>query len=187
MVHQLETERDVAERNSLTDSLTGLPNRRSFDIALYNEFSRYKRNGTQLSLIMLDVDHFKKYNDHYGHQKGDECLQQIAQALKVTVERATDILARYGGEEFVVILPNTDSQGASVLAKKIGEAVFALNLPHIASDTSGFVTVSLGITSAEDHELTDGEQLVALADKALYQAKNNGRNRYELLAATRQN
>jgi diguanylate cyclase (GGDEF)-like protein/PAS domain S-box-containing protein len=184
LVHQIETERDLAQRNSLTDSLTGLPNRRFFDIALKTEFSRHKRYGMRLSLIMLDVDHFKKYNDYYGHLKGDECLQQIARALKDTAERAPDIVARYGGEEFVVILPDTNSQGAAVLAGRIGESVLKLNLPHAASDTSKFVTISLGIASATDHVLTDGDQLVALADQALYHAKKNGRNRYEVLTAS---
>lgn len=184
LVQQIETERDLAQHNSLTDSLTGLPNRRFFDIALKTEFSRHKRNGTQLSLIMIDVDHFKKYNDHYGHLKGDECLQQIARTLKATAGRAPDIVARYGGEEFVVILPETNSQGAAVLAGRIGETVLRLNLPHAASDISDFVTISLGITSTTDHVLTDGDQLVALADQAMYQAKKNGRNRYEVLPAS---
>jgi diguanylate cyclase (GGDEF)-like protein/PAS domain S-box-containing protein len=184
LIHQIETERDLAQRNSLTDSLTGLPNRRSFDIALHTEFSRHKRYGTQLSLIMIDVDHFKKFNDHYGHIKGDECLQQIAGALRATVERAPDIVARYGGEEFVVILPDTNSQGAAVLAERIGESVLELNLPHAESEISEFVTISLGISSATGHVLSDGAQLVELADQALYHAKKNGRNRYEVLTAS---
>ena len=184
LVHQIETERDLAQRNSLTDSLTGLPNRRFFDIALNTEFLRHKRYKPPLSLIMLDVDHFKKYNDHYGHLKGDECLRQIARALKTTAERAPDIVARYGGEEFVVILPDTNSQGAAVLAGRIAEAVLRLNLVHAASGTSEFVTISLGITSATEHVVNDGAQLVALADQALYHAKKNGRNRYEVLPAS---
>lgn len=180
LVHQLEIERDLARSNSLTDSLTGLSNRRFFDNALRTEFSRHKRSGSQLSLIMLDVDHFKKYNDHYGHLEGDACLRQIAETLKAVVERAPDILARYGGEEFVAILPDTDSQGAAALANRIGAAVLRLALPHAKSDTAEFVTISLGIASAADHILTDGAQLVALADRALYHAKTNGRNRFEV-------
>ncbi len=181
LVQQLEIERDFAQRNSLTDSLTGLSNRRFFDNALRTEFSRHKRLGSQLSLIMLDVDHFKRYNDYYGHLAGDDCLLQIANALKAVIKRPPDIVARYGGEEFVVILPETDRQGTIVLAKRISESLLGLALPHAQSDTSEFVTISLGIASAEDHLLTDGAQLVALADKALYQAKKNGRNRYEVL------
>ena len=181
LVHQLEIERDLAQSNSLTDSLTGLSNRRFFDNALRTEFSRHKRSGSQLSLIMLDVDHFKKYNDHYGHLEGDACLRQIAHTLQTVVERAPDILARYGGEEFVVILPDTDSQGAAALARRIGESVRRLALPHAKSDTAEFVTISLGIATAGDHVLSDKSRLVALADQALYHAKKNGRNRYEVL------
>lgn len=184
LVQQLEIERDLAQSNSLTDSLTGLSNRRFFDNALQIEFSRHKRSGSQLSLIMLDVDHFKKYNDHYGHLEGDDCLRQIARTLKAVVERGSDIVARYGGEEFVVILPDTNRQGAAVLAGRIAESVLKLALPHAKSDTSEFVTISLGIASATDHVLTDGAQLVALADQALFHAKENGRNRYEVLTAS---
>ena len=183
LVHQLEIERDLAKSNSLTDSMTGLFNRRFFDKALQTEFSRHERSGSQLSLIMLDVDHFKEYNDRYGHLRGDECLRQIARTLKTVVERSSDIAARYGGDEFVVILPDTNSQGAVVLAGRIGEAVLGLGLPHAESDISAFVTISLGIATAADHVLTDGAQLVALADQALYLAKKNGRNCYEVLAA----
>jgi len=184
LVHQLEIERDLAQANSLTDSLTGLPNRRSIDQLLQTEFSRYKRSGSQLSLIMLDVDHFKKYNDHYGHLAGDRCLQQIAQAARVVVERGTDVVARYGGEEFLVILPDTDREGAVKLAERLGESVRSLRLPHATSGTSEFVTISLGVASASEHVLDDSAQLVALADQALYLAKGNGRNRYECLPAS---
>ena len=184
LVHQLEIERDLAQYNSLTDSLTGLSNRRFFDNALRTEFSRHKRSGSQLSLIMLDVDHFKKYNDHYGHSAGDDCLRQIAHTLKAVVERGPDIVARYGGEEFVVILPDTDRHGAAVLAGRIGEAVLRLALPHAQSDISEFVTISLGVATAADHILNDGAQLVALADQALYQAKKDGRNRYDVWPAS---
>ena len=184
LVRQLEIERDLAQSNSLTDSLTGLPNRRFFDNALQIEFLRHKRAGSQWSLIMIDVDHFKKYNDCYGHLAGDDCLRQIARTLKAVVERGPDIVARYGGEEFVVILPDTNSQGAVLLAGRIGEAVLRLALPHAQSDTSEFVTISLGVATAAEHVLTDGDQLVALADQALYQAKKNGRNRYEVWSAS---
>ncbi len=184
LVHQLEIERDLAQRNSLTDSLTGLSNRRFFDAALLTEFSRHKRTGTSLSLIMMDVDHFKKYNDHYGHLEGDDCLRQIARTLKSVIERGTDIVARYGGEEFVAILPDSDLEGALFLAKRISEAVHELALAHATSETSEFVTISLGITSAADHLLTDAEQLVDLADQALFLAKKNGRNRYEVISAS---
>lgn len=177
LVQQLKNERDLAQSNSLTDSLTGLANRRFFDNALRAEFSRHQRSGLPLSLIMLDVDHFKKYNDHYGHLAGDQCLRELARTLKSVVERAHDIVARYGGEEFVVILPDTNGQGALVLAERIREAVLMIGLPHAESDLSEYVTISLGIAATPDHPLTDGAQLVALADQALYKAKKNGRNR----------
>lgn len=184
LVNQLETERDLAQHHSLTDSLTGLYNRRFFDKALQTEFRRHQRSGSQFSLIMIDVDHFKMFNDRYGHLKGDECLRKIAAALASVVERTTDIVARYGGEEFVVILPETNLAGAVVLASHISETMRGLGLPHLGSDISEFVTVSLGIATATDHVLTAGDQLVALADQALYQAKKNGRNRYEVAAPT---
>ncbi len=183
LVHQLEAERNLAQRNSLTDSLTGLSNRRFFDNALEVEFSRHKRFGSQLSLIILDVDHFKKYNDHYGHLQGDDCLRQIARILKHVVERAPDIVARYGGEEFVIILPDTDLHGAEVLAGRLAESLLRAAIPHVTSETSAYVTISLGIATAGNHALTNGSQLVTLADRALYQAKEKGRNRYEVLAA----
>ena len=184
LMHKLEIERDLAQANSLTDSLTGLPNRRYIDLVLQTEFSRHKRSGSPLSLIMLDVDHFKKYNDHYGHLAGDHCLRQVAEAARIVVERASDTVARYGGEEFLVILPDTDSEGATGLAERIGKAVQELMLPHAASDTSAVVTISLGVASATDHALSNPAQLIALADQALYLAKGNGRNRYEYLPAT---
>ena len=180
LIQQLEIERDLAEKNSLTDSLTGLYNRRFFDIALHTEFLRHKRSGSQLSLIMLDVDHFKAYNDTYGHLAGDECLKQIGQTLRTAVERAPDIVARFGGEEFVVLLPDTDSHGAEMLAKRIGESVARLTLPHAKSAVSEFVSVSLGLATTDDRILAEGSELVALADRALYHAKKNGRNRYEV-------
>ncbi len=184
LVHQLEFERNLAQRNSLTDSLTGLPNRRFFDNALRAEFSRHQRSGAQLSLIMLDVDHFKKFNDHYGHPAGDDCLRQIAQTLQAVVKREADIIARYGGEEFVVILADTNLQGALALAARIAEAVSNLKFPHAKSDVSEFVTVSLGIATAADHVLNHGDQLVSLADQAMYRAKMNGRNRCEVRSSS---
>jgi diguanylate cyclase (GGDEF)-like protein len=130
---------------------------------------------------MLDVDHFKKYNDYYGHLNGDRCLQKIAEALKTTVKRGTDIVARFGGEEFVVILPDTNLQDATLLADRLRQFVFNLGIPHPDSDVSNFVTISLGIATTGEHLFTDGTQLVDAADKALYHAKRNGRNRFEVL------
>jgi diguanylate cyclase (GGDEF)-like protein len=126
---------------------------------------------------MIDVDHFKKYNDHYGHQGGDDCLRQIAEAIKLGAQRPTDLAARYGGEEFVVLLPETDPAGAAVVAEQIRARVARLEIPHAKSDTSSRVTISLGIaTLAPDAEGVAGS-LVARADANLYRAKERGRDR----------
>ncbi len=180
LVLQLEVERDLAQRNSLTDNLTGLLNRRFFDTTLQAEFSRHKRTGSQLSLIMIDVDYFKKYNDYYGHLEGDDCLRQIARALKMASERGADLVTRYGGEEFAVILPDTNRQGALVLSERIAGSVLELKLPHADSDISEWVTLSMGVASTADQVLDNGSQLVELADQAMYRAKKNGRNRCEI-------
>ena len=177
---QLEIEKNIAQLNSITDSLTGLSNRRYLDEALRTEFFRLKRAGSQLSLIMLDVDHFKKFNDSYGHLAGDDCLRQIGAALKATVNRVPDIVARYGGEEFLVILPETDGKGAAALAEQIRKAVEEIKILNKASDIAEYVTVSLGVVTAYTTGLSSPEQLVALADEAMYRAKQGGRNRIEV-------
>ena len=177
LLQQLEIEKNTAQLNSITDSLTGLVNRRYFDMALKTEFYRLKRSGSMLSLIMLDVDHFKNFNDTYGHLAGDDCLQHIGAMLKTVVGRAPDIVARFGGEEFAVILPETESPGVEDLAEKIRKGVEALAIPHAASDTADCVTVSLGVVSVSTTGLISPKEVIALADKALYRAKNNGRNR----------
>ena len=177
LIQQLETEKNTAQLNSITDSMTGLMNRRYFDIALNKEFYRLKRSGAVLSLIMIDVDYFKKFNDYYGHLAGDECLVKIGSLLKRIVGRAPDIVARYGGEEFVVILPETALMGAESLAEKIREAVENLYISHADSDVSEYVTISLGVVSVYPSKLFSPKQVVALADETLYSAKNRGRNR----------
>ena len=176
LFQQLEIEKNTAHFNSITDSLTRLANRRYFDEALKTEFYRLKRTGSTLSLIMLDVDHFKKFNDTYGHLAGDDCLRQIGTTLKRIVGRVPDIVARYGGEEFVVILPETENVGAETLAERIRNAVEALAIAHSASDISNYVTVSLGVVTADTSRLASPERIVALADEALYSAKKSGRN-----------
>ncbi len=181
LIQQLELEKQTALLNANTDRLTGLPNRRYFDEALNKEFRRYKRTGDPLSLIMLDVDHFKKFNDSYGHVAGDECLRQIGTTLKTLVGRATDIVARYGGEEFVAILTNTDQQGAVTLAERIRKAVETLAIPHSESKISDFVTVSLGIATVYATRLATPEQVVDMADEAMYSAKKAGRNRISVV------
>lgn len=177
LVNQLEIEKNTAQINSITDSLTGLANRRYFDIMISSEFFRLKRSGETLSLIMIDVDYFKNFNDNYGHVAGDECLIQIASVLKTIVGRSSDLVARFGGEEFVVILPETETDGAKIIAEKIRKDIESLEIAHAASDTSDFVTVSLGVVSAKTINLNSPNEIIELADKALYHAKNVGRNK----------
>lgn len=177
LFQQLETEKNTAQLNSITDSLTGLANRRYFDQVLSTEFFRLKRFGSILSLIMIDVDYFKKFNDSYGHLAGDNCMREVGTALKNIVGRASDIVARYGGEEFVVILPETEDKGAELLAERIRKAVEDLAIPHSASETAQYVTVSIGVVSVYTTLLESPEQVVKLADEALYCAKKGGRNR----------
>ena len=179
LVHQLEIEKGYAEKSAITDGLTKLANRRYFDEALSAEFYRSKRSGDLLSLVMLDIDHFKQFNDTYGHLAGDECLRQVALAIKSIIRRSPDIAARYGGEEFVVILPNTDLHGAAAVAENIRKAVEELAIPHTASLTAGYVTVSLGVATISAARVSSPETVLAVADEALYSAKQKGRNRVE--------
>lgn len=176
LVQQLEIEKNTAQLNAITDSLTGLFNRGYFDNTLRTEFFRLMRSGSTLSLIMLDIDHFKKFNDSYGHLAGDKCIQTISTMLKTTVERAPDIAARYGGEEFIVILPDTDGNGAKMLGERIRKSVEDLAIPHVTSKTAKYVTVSVGITTVYPAELVSPDQVLKLVDEALYRAKEEGRN-----------
>ncbi len=176
LIQQLEKERNSAQLTSVTDSLTGLSNRRYFDEALKKEFFRLKRTGADLSLIMMDVDFFKAYNDRYGHMTGDKCLRCMAEVFRKMVMRAPDIVARYGGEEFMIILPNTNNHGATALAEEIRKAVEALELPHESSSLSKFVTISLGVATGSPSRMNYPDALVGLVDDTLYQAKHAGRN-----------
>ena len=176
LMEQLKVEKNTAVKESVTDSLTGLFNRRYFDLALETEFYRLKRSGGKLSLIMFDIDHFKKFNDAYGHLPGDDCLKSIGAALKSIVHRATDVVSRYGGEEFVVILPETDLRGAVILAESIRKSVLGMKIPHETSETEHYVTISLGVVSIKPKQLVSSKQLISLADEALYRAKGQGRN-----------
>jgi diguanylate cyclase (GGDEF)-like protein len=164
-----------------TDGLTGLANRSHFDKMLAYECARHLRSGHGLSLIMLDIDHFKAFNDAYGHVRGDECLREIARAMATTVSRATDLVARYGGEEFVVLLPETYLKGAVTLAEKVRRSISNLNLPHRDSGMK-HVTASLGVVSGRF--LPGGSMLdvVHEADIQLYAAKVAGRNRVSFRA-----
>ncbi|WP_420233937.1 sensor domain-containing diguanylate cyclase [Pseudomonas sp. ABY48] len=169
-----QTMRDMA----LTDSLTGLGNRRRLDIALADEIRLAKRQGSLLALIMLDVDYFKRFNDRYGHAAGDDCLRAIAAAVRQTIKRPGDLAVRYGGEEFTVLLPNTSSAGADKVAQQILEAVRALNIEH-GDHPLGIVTISAGVTTSRPSgEDVTPARLIKAADAFLYLAKNTGRDRW---------
>lgn len=183
IANQIEFKRnkDDLKRLNRTDPLTGLSNRRHLDEYVQILKAAMVRTESALSVIMLDVDYFKNYNDHYGHSAGDECLRQVAHALAASIHRSTDFVARYGGEEFVVVLPATDSSGAQNFARQLQGIINNKEIPHEASETASHVTISMGIATlhAED-QTTPLEALMEHADKALYQAKQNGRDQFSI-------
>lgn len=164
---------------STIDGLTGIGNRRQYENCIGTEWSRAVRDASWISIIMIDIDFFKNYNDAYGHQRGDSCLKQVAKALKDTLVRPADLVARYGGEEFIVVLPNTDLQGAAQVAENLRARVEGLAIPHEKSKISNVVTVSLGVATTIPTRDSLPENLVRQADLALYQAKGDGRNRVQ--------
>lgn len=166
---------DLLHDLAFVDGLTGVANRRLFDERLEAEWRRCKRSQLPLSLIMIDIDYFKLYNDHYGHQMGDDCLRAVASALKTRVLRPYDLLARYGGEEFVCLLPETDLAGATVIANALLDAVHALKIEHVRSNNNQMVSISLGVASEDFAQERSAEQLLQRADSCLYQAKRKGR------------
>jgi diguanylate cyclase (GGDEF)-like protein/hemerythrin-like metal-binding protein len=175
---QLESANRKLAELSATDGLTELANRRHFDVILEREFARSKRTAQPLALAILDVDYFKKFNDHYGHQAGDDCLKAVARTLRAGIHRATDLAARYGGEEFVLVLPVTSSAAARNLAEKIRQAVEALDIPHQTTQTGrDCVTISIGVATSDATTGHDAKELIEAADRALYRAKGLGRNR----------
>ncbi len=176
MTRKLDTANQELKRLTSLDGLTGIANRRHFDEVLEREWRRAMRQGEELSILMCDIDYFKAYNDTVGHQKGDDCLRQVAEALTATLDRRGDLLARYGGEEFIAVLPGTSLSGASFIAAQMRKAIIALDIPHPESPF-GHVTASFGIASAVAMPETDPKDIVGAADSALYKAKRNGRNR----------
>ncbi|MEI7430236.1 MAG: diguanylate cyclase [Betaproteobacteria bacterium] len=164
---------------SNTDGLTGVANRRSFDLVLEQEWNRAQRSGIPLALIMLDVDHFKSYNDHFGHLAGDDCLRALTQVMLKEVRRSGELVARYGGEEFVVLMPDSTLHQAREAAERIQQAVWLLALPH-SGTPAGMVTFSFGVAILNPSLSHLPEELVRQADLALYRAKGSGRNRIEL-------
>lgn len=175
----LKQQRDQLQALAMVDGLTGIANRRRFDEALQIECLRAQRHQTWLALLLIDIDHFKLYNDHYGHQQGDACLQQVAARLASGCRRALDLVARYGGEEFVCLLPDCDLDSAKAKAEELRQAIAALALPHAASPIADRVSISIGLAvclGGDDTCNTGPQQLIATADKALYAAKAAGRN-----------
>jgi diguanylate cyclase (GGDEF)-like protein len=173
----LKQQNDIMRQLAFLDGLTGVYNRRYFDQQLDVEMGRARRNGAPLSLILLDIDFFKRFNDQYGHQAGDECLRMVAAALKNCLRRPADLLARYGGEEFVCILPETDYESAMDLANVMEQRVRALQLVHAGSDAAGVVTISLGVAECNKDATEVANDLLSQADQQLYQAKKSGRGR----------
>lgn len=177
MRDQLSRLNSELEALSQLDSLTHIYNRRTFNELAQQQWALAKRHQQPISALMIDVDHFKLFNDHYGHPAGDSCLKKVTQAIKGCLHRTTDILGRYGGEEFVVLLPETDAKGAMCVAQSIGEAISALQLRHDVSPTASHVTASLGGATCLRTTGHDLEELIKNADRALYKAKRAGRNR----------
>jgi diguanylate cyclase (GGDEF)-like protein len=168
-----------------TDSLTGLLNRRAFDAVMADELARVERGEGSLSLLMIDVDYFKRFNDTYGHGAGDTCLKTVADCLRAAARRTNDRAARYGGEELALILPDTDEKAAVILAEEFCEKLRDLRIPHSGSD-KGIVTVSIGVATLGRGSLpTDAVRLIARADEALYTAKRDGRDGVRLWEPSR--
>lgn len=172
---ELKRHRDMLENLSMLDGLTGISNRRRFDEFFDMEWKRAERDASFLSLIMIDIDFFKAFNDYYGHQTGDDCLKQVAKTLADSVKRPADCIARYGGEEFASILPGTDIQGAVLIAENMRKNVEALGIPHSYSPID-HVTISLGSASVLPAKGHSAINLIEGADKTLYRAKEGGRN-----------
>lgn len=175
----LKRQTDLLRSLSFLDGLTGIANRRRFDDAMVREWRRCARSNLPLSLIILDVDHFKAYNDHYGHQAGDECLRMLAELLSDRAKRPSDLVARYGGEEFVCLLPETDGPGAVRVAEGFRTGVAECRIPHAQSSVIPYVTISLGVATVIPSADGSPEQLAEMADQLLYRAKRAGRNRVQ--------
>ena len=173
----LKAQADLLREWVYIDGLTGVHNRRYFDERLAIEWGRALRNGAPLSVVLLDVDFFKRYNDHYGHQAGDDCLRRVAAALKAGLKRSADLIARYGGEEFVCLLPDTAIEGAMSIARELEGRVRAENIPHADSAAAKVVTISLGVAGRQARPTGNAHALLAESDAQLYKAKIAGRGR----------
>jgi len=175
-----ETNIDLTDKVYL-DPLTGMYNRRFLEDSLKRITLSLLRSGGVLSVMMIDIDYFKKYNDTYGHSEGDTCLKEVAEKIGKSLFRPDDFVARYGGEEFAVILPHTDENGARYIAEKILKNVRELNIPHEKSEAANHVTISMGLTTTNAKYAQNGDDYLKQADMALYQSKQNGRNQYTFI------
>ncbi len=164
-------------REVTIDGLTQIANRRAFDQRLEKEWQRLARENLPISMLLCDVDFFKRYNDRYGHPAGDDCLRAVAKAIDSCIRRPADLATRYGGEEFAVILPNTEREGATFIAQQICQVISDLNIPHESSYVSNHVTISIGISTSMPKYIVHSKSLIEDADKGLYLAKNQGRDR----------
>ncbi|MCK9525336.1 MAG: diguanylate cyclase [Limnochordia bacterium] len=173
---ELKRYKDILKRDSRVDGLTRIPNRRRFDEAYDEECCRAARNKTPLSVLMIDLDFFKAYNDTYGHLQGDDVLKLVAKTLYNTLQRPGDLIARWGGEEFVALLPQTALKGACQVAERLRLAVVALKIPHEAHASGQFLTISVGVAASTDDDWGMHGTLLQKADEAAYRAKSNGRN-----------
>ena len=175
---RLKRKSERLEQLALIDSLTDIANRRALDELFHKECRRAAREKISLAIIMIDIDHFKEFNDHYGHSAGDDCIRSVAQTLDTSLRRPGDVVARYGGEEFCVLLPDCTAKGAFLVAENLRESILALELPHESSETAQYVTISLGM-SARPILVNDisHRHILHEADQALYAAKARGRNR----------
>jgi diguanylate cyclase (GGDEF)-like protein/PAS domain S-box-containing protein len=178
ITHHKQSE-DALQRAAMVDPLTQIANRRHFDSFLEKEWQRSMRSGQPLSLVVLDVDHFKLYNDTLGHPAGDTCLQRVAAAIASHALRPTDLAARYGGEEFVLLFAETGAETAAMMAEAIRSHIESLRIPHPRSTTSEWLTVSIGVATIHPHQLDNTESLFVAADRAMYVAKEGGRNQVQ--------
>ena len=183
---ELKQHRDILETLSTRDALTNIPNRRRLDDFLEMEWMRAIRDQSTISLVIIDIDYFKSYNDRYGHNAGDLCLKRVAKVLMNSLKRPTDLVARYGGEEFVAVLPDTEAKGARFLAELMRKEVKALAIPHEPSTVDDYVTISIGGASIIPSRDSKPERLLELADEQLYEAKNAGRNQIKYLDLTQE-
>lgn len=177
-IEELKITNEKLENMATRDHLTGLYNRQEFERVLKKEWRYAIRESEPIALVMIDIDNFKDFNDHYGHLAGDNCLQDISKSMQNSLKRPRDFIARFGGEEFVVILQGTDAKGAKHTAEKIRKNVYELQIPHKYSNVEDYITISLGIAQTDEVELFIFEEVLDAADQALYDAKESGKNKY---------